>query len=249
MTLAVLLVLGLGALAVAGPPPTTVASPVADDVGLIVAVSGDVTLKSGTASYPVTAYMKVRAGDTIDVPTGGSVDLVYFSGRREAWHGPSRILAQADADPAAPTGATVASVPPEASRDLGTVALLLHRAEADRAGQTLVRGQDSVEGSARGPLPGQPSALSSGGGRGRGAVERLDEYERAEVEQARAAYAEWRKTAAADDPLPELALAGTLLTFGLDAEAIVVLERAVAACPTCAEPKVLLDWVTGRPKK
>lgn len=60
------------------------------DVGLVTLVAGDVGYQVG----PVRAYMKVREGDRFEVPAGGQLRLIYFTGaRQENWQGPARLSA------------------------------------------------------------------------------------------------------------------------------------------------------------
>lgn len=208
--------------------PSAEAVPV--DAGLAVTVSGKVTVKPNgkTPALDVTPYMKLRVGDEIAVGPDGKLDIVYFGGRRESWAAGSVVRVGASSGEAVSGGAAkVSDAGPAVGASLESLPIVLRHAEAERAGQTLVRG-----------------------GAAKSAEElALDEAELAQVQAAREAYAEMRKTADKADILPEMYLVSVLVPYQLHTEAVAVLEKAVAACPSCAEAQLLLDVERGRVTK
>ncbi len=210
--------------AVAGPPAAS--SPVPADAGLAVAVSGTVTYKgaSATTSAPVSPYMKLRVGDLVDVPPGGHLEILYFgSGRREGWDGKASLVVGTEKGDAKLGEAKTQDQGPAVGRSLENLPIMLRQAETYQAGQTLVRGGSSTVT----PVP-------------------LDAVEQAQVTEAWTTYEVLRTNAKADDVFPEMYLVSVLLPLGLDAESEGALEKAVAKCPTCQEPRALLDWIKAR---
>lgn len=210
-------------LALAAPPAT--ASPVPADAGLAVAVSGTVTYKgaSATTSAAVSPYMKLRVGDVVDVPVGAHLEILYFgSGLREGWDGQASLVVGPEKGAAKVGEPKSQDQGTAVGRSLENLPIMLRQAATYQAGQTLVRGGGPVEA-----VP-------------------LDDVEQAQVTEARATYEALRTTAKPDDVFPEMYLVSVLLPLGLDAEAQAALEKAVAACPTCEEPRALLDWVKAR---
>lgn len=209
----------------ASPPP----APIPADAGLAVAVSGSVTYKATgvTAATAVTPYMKLRVGDAVDVGSDGRLEILYFgSGRREVWTSGSALRVGASGSEAVKGAAQATEAGSSVGRSLESLPIMLRQAQTYQAGQVLVRGTPKVTTS----VP-------------------LDDVETAQVAEARALYTEMRKTAAPTDVFPEMYLASVLLPLGLDVEAAETLETATKACPTCEEPKLLLEWVHSRTKK
>lgn len=210
--------------AAAGP---SAVAPVPVNAGLAVAVAGSVTYKgaSGATASPVSPYMKLRVGDTVDVAADGRLEILYFgSGRREVWPAGSIVRVAAGQGEAVKGVAKAVDAGEAVGRSLENLPIMLRQAQTYQAGQTLVRG-------------GAPVATP---------VVALDEVEQAQVVEARGIYTQLRASATADDVFPEMYLASVLLPLGLYDEAQATLEKAVAACPKCDEPKVLLDWTKSK---
>ena len=213
--------------AFAGPLPAP--APVPSDAGLAIAVTGSVTYKgvSAAAAAPVSPYMKLRVGDVVDVAAGGHLEVLYFgSGRRETWDGVAALVVGTDKGEAKSGQASAQDQGPSVGHSLENLPIMLRQAQTYQAGQTLVR--------SGGPAPAAPT---------------LDEAEQAQVAEARTTYDVLRANAKGDDVFPEMYLVSVLLPLGLDAESQTALEKAVTACPTCEEPKALLEWVKGRRQK
>ncbi len=64
----------------------------AAEVALVMAVQGRVTRQAEMA-VPIEAFVKLKAGDRVDLRDGARLELVYFeNGRRETWAGTGSIL-------------------------------------------------------------------------------------------------------------------------------------------------------------
>ena len=212
--------------ALAAPPATS--APVPADAGLAVAVTGDVTYKgtSAAAAAPVSPYMKLRVGDLVEVAAGARLEVLYFgSGRRETWDGKATLVVGTDKGDAKLGEAKAQEQGLGVGRSLENLPIMLRQAETYQAGQTLVRG-----------------------GNGTAAAIPLDDVEQAQVAEARITYAALRAASKPADVFPEMYLVSVLLPLGLDSESQVALEQAVLTCPTCQEPRALLEWVKGRRK-
>ncbi len=179
------------------------------DAGLSVGVVGPVTCNGA----PIVPYMKLRVGDTVQVPAGASVELVLFgSGTRESWKGPARFVVGADASKAV-GAAQVTSKPgsPEIGERLRDVPELVAAASRDRAGQHVVRGT----------APEAPE---------------LSPEEVAELAAARETWAAMRRVAEPTDVLADVYLATVLLGLGRREEAARLLSDAQARCGACVLP-------------
>ena len=169
----VLRILGAAALFVA-------ASAIAQtDVGLINHLAGDVSYTSGGTSAKAKAFMKVREGDKFTVPAGAQVRVVYFQGgRQESFSGPAAFTTggqQSTVQSGAQPQVTV--LPSGVPQKIAQTPELVAIAKLGRSGGVAVRGT--------------------------GGAQRLTPQQQAEVRQARQTYTEMRKTAAADDIVPE----------------------------------------------
>lgn len=200
--------LGLTGQARAGAPPA-----------MATAVAGDVRVVHGTAApFALVPFARVVAGDTLQVPAGGRVQLVFqANGRREAWSGPAVIRVGADRSEG--EGTVVAT---ELGQDVGaglqTLTVMLTQAERERGGATMIRGE--------GPPP------------------PLDAVEQEAVDAARASYARVSgQRVSPDDITAELVFAATLLTYSQHTEACEVLRQARAHCPDCRAPASLTAWL------
>ena len=191
----------------------------AADLALATEASAGVTYRAPSgAADGLLPFSKVRQGDVIHVPDGGSLQLMYFSdGHSETFVGPLELVVGGDTKPVARAEGDV--LVGEALRSLPA---LVRRAELDKGGHTLVRGAraDTVP---------------------------LDADEQAEIDAAVLKHQVLRKDAAADDVVPELYLATVYLSFGQEPSAIGVLEGAVARCATCSAPRSLLAALQAAP--
>ena len=149
-----------------------------EDVGLVTLVAGEVSYQVG----PVRAYMKVREGDRFEVPAGGQLRLIYFTGaRQETWRGPARLSA------AKRESAALSGVPSEVSVLPASVPQRLVR--IPELAQNAVFGGVRVRG--KPPLPATTETEES-------------------LREARATYARLRRELSADDLTPELFLYAAL---------------------------------------
>src|SRR3954466_5056903 len=156
------------------------------DVGLINHIAGDVSYATGGAKSPAKAYMKVREGDRFTLPAGAQLRIVYFKGgRQESFSGPASFTAGAEQS-TVQSGAQpqVSTLPSGVSQKIAQTPELIQIAKLGRSGGVAVRGL------------GNPP--------------RLTPQQQAEVRQARQTYEQMRKTAAADDIVPELYLYSVL---------------------------------------
>lgn len=101
--------------------PLSVAEPGADS-GIVTAVQGNISYTSGQdKAKPVISFMKVRAGDRLDVPQDGMVQIAYFQGgKQETWRGPAKVQLEATggkADKDAPQPA-IKQLPPVVVQNL-----------------------------------------------------------------------------------------------------------------------------------
>jgi hypothetical protein len=188
-------------------------------VAMAVAVGGSVTVAHDpVAPWTLTPFALVGADDALQIPEGGSVQLLFHAnGRRETWTGPAVVQVRAD-HAEGPSGPTVLELGRDVGAGLGQLTVVLDRAQRERAGTTLVRGATLIP--------------------------KLDPEQQAEVDAARARFEQL--AALRVDPAditPELFLASRLLAFDQLPDACPVLLRAEAACPSCSAPKALLGWI------
>ncbi len=196
--------------ALAGSPPV--------DAGLSTAVTGAVVLQGAAQAEPtpVVAFMKLRVGDRVSLSPDASLQVVFFdTGRRETWTGPAElVIAAGTSEHRSGEPPRVETTDTALGESLETLPILLVRAERDRAGQAVVRGEEEEQ---------DPRS-------------QLDAVEQAELEQAQERYASLRASLPADDVLPEVYYATVLRAHGLDGEANEVLARARKRCGDCALP-------------
>ena len=158
----------------------------AEDVGLVNQLAGDVSYTSGGATAKAKPYMKVREGDRFSVPAGAQLRVVYFKGgRQESFSGPASLTAGADKS-AVQSGSQpqVTTLPAGVPQKIAQTPELIQIARLGRSGGVAVRGAQEQQ--------------------------RLTPQAQAEVRQARQTYDQMRKTAAADDIVPELYLYSVL---------------------------------------
>jgi hypothetical protein len=159
----------------------------AEDVGLINQIAGDVSYTSGGATAKAKPYMKVREGDRFNLPAGAQLRVVYFKGgRQESFSGPASLTAGAEKS-AVQSGSQpqVTTLPAGVPQKIAQTPELIQIAKLGRSGGVAVRGAAGRE-------------------------QRLTPQQEAEVRQARQTYDQMRKTAAADDIVPELYLYSVL---------------------------------------
>ncbi len=197
-------------LALAGPPPV--------DAGLSTAVTGTVVLQGAAQSQTtaVVPFMKLRVGDAVSLPSGAHLQVVFFdTGRRETWTGPAELVIGAGASELREgEPPQVEQTAPELGESLETLPILLVRAERDRAGQAVVRGEEA---------PVDPRS-------------QLDPVEQAELDVAKNRYEILRASLPAEDVLADVYYATVLRAHGLDGEANEVLAAARKRCGECALP-------------
>ncbi|HEY2336118.1 MAG TPA: hypothetical protein VGI18_01990 [Burkholderiales bacterium] len=151
----------------------------AEDVGLINQLSGDVSYTSGSAGSKAKAFMKVREGDRFTLPAGAQLRIVYFDGgRQEAYSGPA-TLTTGTKESKQQSGAQpqVSTLPAGVPQKIAQTPELVQIARLGRSGGVQVRGAQQEQ--------------------------RLSPQAQAEVRQAHQTYEQMRKTAAANDIVPE----------------------------------------------
>ena len=190
------------------------------DVGLVNDVSGTVSFVSeGAPQAAVKAFMRVRQGDRFTLGNGSTLRSVYIpGGRQETWRGPSAFSIGSDAGKMESGLAPVVSmVPAIAAPKLARIPELVRGASL---GGIRVRGGARPAGS-NGPVP-------------------------AQVVEAKAAYREWRKVAAADDLAPELYLLSVYQESGYLQDMIELADEMDRRQPGNAEVHELAEWARRR---
>jgi hypothetical protein len=193
------------------------------DVGLVNQLSGDVayTSQGGTQSK-AQAFMKVRQGDRFTLPAGAQLRVVYFNGsRQETWKGPSSFKAGTQQGEAVSGQvAEAAQLPSGVAQKIAQVPNLVQIAKLGRSGGIAVRGG------------GKPGRLSS--------------EQQAEVSQAKAAYAQMRQKAPAEDITPELYFYSVLQDHLLYDEMKAVTDEMLKRQPGNPEAQELAAYVKSR---
>lgn len=190
------------------------------DVGLVSAVSGDVTyLPSGGAAAKVQAFMRVREGDRIRLPAGAQIKVVFLnSSRQERWLGSAEFQAGKEAGvPIAGKAADVTQLPAGVGQRMTRIPALVHNA---KLGGIQLRG-----GVQHRPMAGQQDAA---------------------VREARRNYDQLRQTLPADDITPELYLYAILSDYALYAEMKVVVADMLKRQPGNEDAMALDHWVTSK---
>ncbi len=192
---------------------------VAGPLALAVSVVGEVSVEHPPAPpIPLSSFARVVLDDTLQVPAGGSVQLVFAaSGRRETWTGPATVhVGPGRGD--GPGSVAIVDLGGDVGVGVHTLAVVLDQAERERGGATLVRGD--------------------------GAATPLDALQQEGLDAARATYRRLADARAApDDVTPELVLGAALITYAQVEEACAVLRRATVACRECRAPVALLDGI------
>lgn len=223
----------LGALALLPKPDVEAAQSPPTDVGLITLLSGNVTYSNEASQKtpnPAQVFMKLRRGDSLNIPSGGLVQLVYFqNGRKEMWKGPVSIVleeagARAREEKGIQAQAEVVMLPIDASQGLRRIPVLLDQARLGRSGVVQVRGPE--EGPRKKVGPGKHGQM--------------------EISRAREAYQKWREQSAPEDITPELNLLGTLAEYRQYGEMEKVVQDALKRQPDNEALKELEQWVRGK---
>ena len=191
----------------------------ADDVGLINQLSGDVSYASGGSSAKAKAFMKVREGDRFSVPAGAKLRVVYFQGgRQESYTGPASLTAGTQASQQqSGTQPQVTTLPAGVPQKIAQTPELIQIARLGRSGGVAVRGAQREQ--------------------------RLTPQQQAEVRQARQTYDQMRKSAAADDIVPELYLYSVLQDHLLYGDMKAVVSEMQKRQPANPDVAVMAEYV------
>jgi len=194
----------------------------AEDVGLINQLNGDVSYTSGGASSKAKAFMKVRQGDRFSVPAGAQLRIVYFDGgRQEAYSGPATLTAGAK-ESKQQSGAQpqVSTLPAGVPQKIAQTPELVQIARLGRSGGVQVRGAQQEQ--------------------------RLSPQAQAEVRQARQTYEQMRKTAAANDIVPEQYLYAVLQDHLLYGDMVAVVTEMQKRQPANPDVAVMAEYVKNK---
>jgi hypothetical protein len=194
----------------------------AEDAGLVNQLAGDVSYTSGGATAKAKPYMKVREGDRFNLPAGAQLRIVYFKGgRQESFSGPASLTAGADKS-SVQSGSQpqVTTLPAGVPQKIAQTPELIQIAKLGRSGGVAVRGA--------------------------GREQRLTPQQEAEVRQARQTYEQMRKTAAADDIVPELYLYSVLQDHLLYSDMKQVVADMQKRRPADADVATMVEYVKVR---
>lgn len=194
----------------------------ADDVGLINNLGGDVSYSSGASTSKARAFMKIREGDRFSLPAGAQLRLVYFhGGRQESFSGPA-ILTAGSQQSSVQSGSqpTVTTLPAGVPQKIAQTPELIQIARLGRSGGVAVRGT--------------------------GREPRLTPQQQAEVSQAHHTYDQMRKSAAADDIVPELYLYSVLQDYLLYDDMKQVVAEMQKRQPANPDVAVMAEYVKAR---
>ena len=194
-----------------------------NDVGLVNQLSGDIAYNpQGGTQSKAQAFMKVRQGDRFTLPAGAQMRLVYFNGsRQETWKGPASFKAGSQkSESLSGQAAEAGQLPSGVAQKIAQVPNLVQIAKLGRSGGIAVRG---------GGKPG-----------------RLSPEQQNEVNQAKATYAEMRKSAATEDITPELYYYSVLQDHLLYSEMKAVTDEMLRRQPNNAEAMELAAYVKSR---
>ena len=190
------------------------------DVGLVNQVAGEVTYSSGTGSGKVRPFTKLRDGDSIRVPAGAQVRIVFFDGaRQELWLGPTTFrVGKTAAEPISGKAAEITNLPAGVPQRMARVPELIKSA---KFGGMRVRG-----------LPKHQQTTS------------LDQ--KATLKQARADYERMRQEMPGDDIFPELYLYAVLYEYREYVEMKAVVAEMLRKQPNNEDVKALDSWLASR---
>ena len=193
------------------------------DVGLVNQLSGDVSYAGqGGAQSKAQAFMKVRQGDRFTLSAGAQLRVVYFNGsRQETWKGPASFKAGTQQSEAmSGQVAEAAQLPLGVAQKIAQVPNLVQIAKLGRSGGIAVRGG------------GKPGRLSA--------------EQQAEVNQAKATYAQMRQKASPEDITPELYFYSVLQDHLLYGEMKTVTDEMLKRQPDNPEAQELAAYVKSR---
>jgi len=204
---------------VLGAPFTAVA---AEDVGLINQLAGDVSYTSGGSAAKAKPYMKVREGDRFSVPAGAQLRVVYFKGgRQESYAGPASLTAGVEKSTVqSGSQPQVSTLPAGVPQKIAQTPELIQIARLGRSGGVAVRGG------------GYPPKLTP--------------EQQAEVRQARQTYDQMRKTAAANDIVPEQYLYAVLQDHLLYDDMKAVVAEMQKRQPANADVAIMAEYVKAK---
>jgi len=194
----------------------------AEDVGLINQLNGDVSYTSGGAAAKAKAFMKVREGDRFSLPAGAQLRIVYFDGgRQEAYAGPATLTAGTK-ESKQQSGAQpqVSTLPAGVPQKIAQTPELVQIARLGRSGGVQVRGAQQEQ--------------------------RLSPQAQAEVRQARQTYDQMRKTAAANDIVPEQYLYAVLQDHLLYGDMVAVVAEMQKRQPANPDVAVMAEYVKNK---
>lgn len=198
------------------------AAAAAEDVGLVNQLSGDVSYSSGGHGAKARAFMKIREGDKFNVPAGAKVRVVYFQGgRQESFSGPAAFTAGSGKS-TVQSGAQpqLSALPAGVPQKIAQAPELIQIARLGRSGGVAVRG------TAREP--------------------QLTSQQQAEVRQARQTYEQLRKSASADDIVPEMYLYSVLQDYLLYEDMKQVVAEMQKRQPANPDVAVMAEYVKAR---
>lgn len=194
------------------------------DVGLVSAVSGDVTYQSSAGiAAKVQSFMRIREGDRIKLPVGAQIKVVFLnSSRQERWLGDAEFQAGREAGvPIAGKPAEVTQLPAGVGRHMTRIPALVHNAKL--GGIQL-----------RGGIPHRPTA----------------EQQDAALREARRNYEQLRLAMPADDITPELYLCSILSEYSQFTDMKDVVADMLQRQPGNEDAMALERWVASKlPKR
>jgi hypothetical protein len=201
--------------AFAGDPPSPVSS------ALVTAASGEVEM----AGEAVVPFSKLRPGDVLTVPEGGSVAVMYLAGRTETWSGPASFVVGVEASEGKKSATpSVGAIGADLVDGLRPLPALLVRADAGTGGATRLRsGGDSAQ------------------------VVQLSKEEEARLAKVREAYVALKQSPATPEHVADLYMASVLLEYDLSAEALAILVPAAERCGACPVLEDLITSITPSP--
>ena len=165
--------------------------------------------------------MTLQEGDSLSVPEGASVRLVYFQvNRQETWRGPAAFRVTKTQGEAASGKPEVNVLPSAVPAKMARLPQLMQNVKLGGLGGVVIRG-------GRAPAP-------------------LSPEEQAQLTQARGNYAVLRAQSSADDITPELYLISTLQEFGQYQEMGPLLDEVSKHQPLAPEVEDLVRWLRAR---
>ncbi|NIO05321.1 MAG: hypothetical protein GTN74_12130 [Proteobacteria bacterium] len=211
------------------PEISIIAQTLPSDVGLITSLSGEVAYWNEsyqTMPAETQAFMKIRKGDRFTLPSGSSIQIVYFlGGRQETWMGPTTFIVgdsesqQEDGEKHA-TQPKIRILPAGATQGVRRIPGLLRRAGLTRPGAEQVRGETKVSSTA---------------------ID-LSAQEKGEIAAARETYQSLRNQIPEQDITPELYLIGVLADYDRYDEMGAVIRQALKRQPDNETLKELEKW-------